>query len=631
MSRRRPARLASPAARPGDGRRGRVTPPGPAPKPWALPGRGTLAVVIALLAVAPYLNALTAGFAFDDIPFILRNAKVMAQEPALGLLTWIDRPDLYRPLTMLTYAANVRLGGGAAAFHVVNVLLHAAVSVLAFLLLERLAGGLALAAATAGLFAVHPIHTEAVTGIVGRAELLAALFGLLALLALARGAREVGRARLTWSLASATALAAAVLSKESAVTFVPLGLVLWLWLRGWAAWRSGLAALVPHGAMLVAYLAWRASLVGALTTGAPPAFIDNPLAHVAAPVRLATAVVILAQYLGLLTLPLTLSSDYSYDQVPLVTSATDPRLLAALAVLLALTAALAILARRAPVLGLAGLLFAIPLALTANILFPIGTIKAERLLYAPSLGWCLAAGWVVVQLARVRVAVSLAVLAVVATAMGVRTWERNRDWRDELAAHAAAVRTAPRSAKTLSNWGTDLVRQRRYAEAIPFLRRSLEIYPDRAAVRTNLGGALMALERFEEALPHLERAVALEPGSPQMRRNLGQALGRLGRTTDALPHYEAAVRLDPASVDARYALGTLLLQAGRAAEAGEQFEAVVRASPRHADAHSNWGVALSRQGRMDEAIARFEEALRIDPRHAQAETNLGRARSRRTP
>lgn len=604
---------------------------GQAAEPWALPGRATLIVVIALLAVVPYLNALTAGFAFDDMPFILRNAKIMGQEPALGLLTWIDRPDLYRPLTMLTYAANVRLGGGAAAFHAVNVLLHGAVSVLAFFLVERLAVGTGVAAATAILFAVHPIHTEAVTGIVGRAELLAALFGLLALLALARGARAEGRARLTWSVASAAALGAAVVSKESAVTFIPLGLALWLRLGGWAAWRSGLAALAPHAAVLLAYLAWRAVLVGSLTTGAPPAFVDNPLAHVAAPVRLATAVVVLGQYLGLLTWPVTLSSDYSYNQVPLVTSAADPRLLAALAVLLPLTVAVAAIGRRVPALGLAGLLFAIPLALTANVLFPIGTIKAERLLYVPSLGWCLGASWASLQLSRLHRAAPLATLTLIAAAMGVRTWERNGDWRDEITAHAVAVRTAPMSAKTLSNWGTDLVRQRRYAEALPFLRRSLEIHPARAAVQTNLGGALMALERFEEALPHLERAVALDPASPEMRRNLGQALGRLGRLDAALPQFETAVRLDPASVDARYALGTLLLQAGRAAEAGEQFAAVVRANPRHADAHSNWGVALSRQGRMDEAIAHFEEALRIDPRHAQAEANLGRARTRRTP
>jgi tetratricopeptide (TPR) repeat protein len=591
-------------------------------------------VVVTFLAVLPYLNALRAGFAFDDYPVILRNPKITGAEPALGLLIRSDSsdPNLYRPVTLLTYAANARLGGGATGFHLVNVILHAGVSLLVFRTVDVLLASRALATAAGALFAVHPIHTEAVTAIVGRGELLAALFALLSLMALARGARAEGSRRLGWALVSAGAFAVAVLSKESAVMTLPLGIVVGLWVRSVRDWRRALVALAPHASVLVVYLAARAWLVGSLATATPPLFIDNPLAHVGTPVRVATALVVLSQYLGLLTLPVTLSSDYSFDQVPLVAAPLDPRLLAAAGVLGSLAAALAVAARRAPILGLAAAFLILPLGLTSNILFPIGTIKAERLLYLSSVGWCIAAAWAALRLARLHRLAPAAAIALVVVAMAGRTWLRNEDWRDRATVHAVAVRTAPMSAKARYNWGNELVRQKRFADAIPHFRRAVEIYPASALYQANLGAALAMVGDLDTAILHLEAAVRLDPSSAEMRRNLAEVLYRRGRGVDAIAQLAAAVRLNPTAVEPRHALGMLLLQAGRAAEAAEQFAGVVQRAPRHADAQNHWGLALLQLGKVDAAIARFEAALAIDPTHAQAQANLRRAQTaRRSP
>jgi tetratricopeptide (TPR) repeat protein len=592
-----------------------------------------LVVVVAALAVLPFLNALTAGFALDDFPRIVENPMVQGKEPALRLVTWVDRPEIYRPLTMLTFAANARLGATATGYHVVNVLAHAAVTVLVLALARVLLRSTVGAVAAAALFAVHPVHTEAVTNVFGRAELLAALFVLACLLALVRASGEgtPPAQRLRWLAVSLAAFAAGALSKESAVTAIILCGVVHSWLSADRRIVSTLRALVPYALVAIAYLGWRRYLVGALGMPALPSLLDNPLAHVGLSSRLGTALVILGDYVRLLMWPAMLSSDYSYNQIPVVTSALDPRLLVAGAILLLLVLALIAGLRWAPVTAVAGVFFLVPLAATANLLVVIGTIKAERLLYLPSLGWCLAAGWLIARLAARWRPATLGVLVIVLCLFAARTWVRNEDWRDEATAHAAAVRTAPDSAKTHYNWARDLIGQRRLDEAIHHLRRSLAIYPDWAPSQANLAGALALTGRLAEASAHLAVAARLDPTSAVVRINLAQVLMQQGRADDAIEQLEAARRLDPRSPAVSRLLAAVHLQRGRFSDAVAPLTALVAAEPYDADAHNNLGVALLRVGRVEDAIAHLEIAVRLRPSHAQAQQNLRAARAQVTP
>lgn len=555
---------------------------------------------------------------------------VQGREPALRLLTWVDRPEIYRPLTMLSFAANARVGASATGYHVVNVLLHAGVTLATFALARVVLRSALGAAVAAALFAVHPVHTEAVTNVFGRSELLAALFVLICLLALARAAVDEtpAPARWRWLALSLAAFAAGLLSKESAIVALALCVVLHLWVSPRAGLARALWTLLPYAVVAVAYLAWRRFLVGAVGMPVPPAFIDNPLAHVGAGPRVATALVILVDYLRLLTVPWTLSSDYSFNQVPVVASAWDPRLLAAVAILGLLIAALIVGLRRAPVTVVAAAFAVVPLAATANLLVVIGTIKAERLLYLPSVGWCLAAGWLVAVVARRRLAVGLAAAALVVCLFAGRTWARNEDWRDDATAHVAAVRTAPDSAKTHYNRARDLIAQRRLDDAIRHLERSVVIYPDWAASQANLGGVLGMAGRLDEAATHLAIAARLDPASPIVRINLAQVLLRQGRVDDAVAQLETARRHDPRSAAVARVLGALYLQHGRYGDAVEPLGVVAAAEPGNADAQNALGTALLRAGRVDESVARFEAALRLRPQHPQARQNLETARAR---
>lgn len=593
-------------------------------------GNAGIAVAVAALAVLPYLNSLTAGFALDDLPRIVANPMVQGKEPALSLLTWVDRPEIYRPLTMLTFALNGRLGGSLG-YHVVNVLVHALVTVFAFALAKIVLRSSLGAAASAALFAVHPIHTEAVTNVFGRAELLATLFVLICLVTLARASSD-GPPQLrhsAWLGVSLIAFAAALLSKESAVTAIALCGLVQIWVAPERRVGQTLLRLAPYLLIGIAYLGWRRYLVGALSMPEPPHFVDNPLAHVPGLPRLATSLMIIGEYLLALTFPVTLSSDYSFNQVPVVVSALDPRLLAATGVLVLLALALVASLRRAPQAAMAGAFFFVPLAATTNILVVIGTIKAERLLYLPSLGWCLAVGWLAMKLARRSRPLALGTLGIVLCLFATRTWIRNEDWRDDVTAHEVAVRTAPASAKTHYNWSRDLVSQRRLDEGISHLRRSVAIYPDWGPAQANLGSALAMAGNLSEAMTHLTIAARLEPASAIPRTSLSLVLLRQGRIEDAIEQLEGAQRLEPRSLEIANLLGTLYLRRGRLNEAVDQLTAVVSAEPKNADAQNNLGVALFHLGRVDEAIPRFEMAVRVRPDHVQAQRNLSAALAQR--
>lgn len=550
-----------------------VQPAAPPRRPrWAL-------VALLLLATLPYLNALGGAFVFDDVG-VIRDNPVVQREPAWRVFTTVYEPGaLYRPLTMLTYVANARLDPGPAGFHAVNLGLHALVVLAVYALAARLLAAPRAALIAAALFAVHPIHTEAVTGIVGRAELLAALATLAALLALARAVASPAPARWGWWIASWAAFAAGLLCKESA--FTTIGLVLVVHWRLAPADHLGrrVAVLAPYVAIGLAYLGLRLLVVGALALPAVPGMLDNPLAHVDAVTRVRTALAVLWDYLAMLVAPARLSADYSFNQVPLLTSWREPRALAALVVVAGLAAAAVVGWRRWPPLTLAAAFFAIPLALTANVLFPIGTIKAERLLYLPSVGACLAAGWLLARWGAARPRAATAAVALLLAAFAARTAVRNRDWRDEHALYAAAVRVAPDSAKAHHNLAVALQRAGAYDDAVAHYQRALAIYPDYAAAAFGIGHVATLRGDDATALAWYRDALRRDPTFAKADLQLGLLLQRRGDFAAAEGAFTAGLAHAPDDPLLLVNLAAARLSQGNHAGARAALHQLDRAAP----------------------------------------------------
>ena len=397
-------------------------------------GAKRLYATVAVCAVVVYLGALWNRFALDDVPIVVLNPLVAHPSGlwrAFAAPYW--PPDfgghMYRPLVIASFAID-RLVDGAVWYHAVNLLWHAGAAVAVAALARRWldpAGAL-----VAGLlFAVHPVHVEAVANVVGRAELMAAVFSVLTVYAALAGKPAV------WS---AAAFALGLLSKENAA--VAPALVVWAWMVGLERpdRRRMLALVGSWVAVGVGYAVVRALVRHPFGgyTGIAPMFVGQSWLTV----RL-TAIAALADVARLLVFPLTLRVDYSPNERTVVTSPLDLRFAAGLACVLVWGGLLVVAWRRrrkveAFGLGWIGVAF-LPVA---NLLYATGFYVAERTQYLPSVGLVLAATAALVRLAHHRLRPVVAALCVLGA---VRSALRVSVWRDDNAVTTSLLDDSPAS------------------------------------------------------------------------------------------------------------------------------------------------------------------------------------------
>jgi protein O-mannosyl-transferase len=472
------------------------------PTPEDLPRNAAVWLLLAFLL--PNLGALGCGFVLDDLPLLVENTRLHS----LGALSsvwisgyWPDRLGLtlYRPVTQSVWALTwSAFGGRAAAFHGLNLLLGGAVVLLAFVLLSRIVERRC-AFHAALLFALFPIHTEATTSIVGSAELLAAAFGLGALVVYFRGGRS----------SALLLFAAAVFAKESAAAVV--GVAIALGMADSSLRRPRRQVLVDAAAAcsVVGLALWARSVISRAPSFVPP--VDNPMSLVDGPRRILSALWVQVLYVEKTLLPLTLSADYSYKQIPLVMGLDDPRAWAGL--LLATIFMVTLVRSKELRAGL--LIYGILFLPAANILFPLGTMMGERLAYLPSLGIAML---VATGLGRLRRPLPL--LVVIAVLFGGRTIVRNLDWRDAGTFYSKLVVTSPESAKSHYFYGTLLASRGDDAGAMTEYDRAIEIFPAYSEAFHNRGNALARLGRREEAIESFRGCLRFDPGHAGAAANL---------------------------------------------------------------------------------------------------------------
>ncbi len=503
---------------------------------------------VALLAMLVYANALRNGYALDDESIVWRNPVVHGFGRLHDLLLgpyWQKSGDLYRPVTLFSFALDWTLfGGSTAAMHAVNVLLHALAAVLVAALVLRLGGGAIPAALAGAVFAVHPVHVEAVANLVGRAEVLATLFVLLACHVYVRGSpRAPGR------IAAVCALYLLGLGcKEIAVTLPALLLVLdALRARGvretpWRILVRNLPLLAALTVTLGIFLALRVKANGGLL-GLPPAayFVGISTAD-----RLATAMSLVPEYLRLLLWPANLSSEWGPDLLRVV-GWDSPRAWLGVAILAGLAVAAIASWRRGRWIAAALLWTALAIFPVSSIPFPAGTMLAERNLYLPTVGLAFLFCPLVAAVARQRRQVRLAAagaFALLALLGVMRTWTRTPVWASSRTVFEAMIEEHPhhwwaewKAAVILANRG-------RREEALrwfePALRKTgfndVSIDLDYVATLRDLG-------RFPQAEPVLRHLMEVYPRSVPAYLDLASLRIEQGRYAEALALIQAAERI----------------------------------------------------------------------------------------
>ena len=550
-------------------------------------------------------------------------------------------------MVLASYAVNYAVHGlSTYGYTGVNITLHAAVSLLVFALVRGIGGSLFAAGASGIAFAVHPVHAEAVTGIAGRTELLAAFFFLLSM-HFHRLTPGAGRIAAWYRAGAFAAFGCALLSKESAVTLLlVLPAMDALFPAKDSAGRLAgprsriVADYLPLIAVALAYLAVRRAVLGAIVIAAGTiAPLDNPMVPITTTAlgerlgatggqAIMTAFAVVGEYARLLAWPARLSPDYSYNQIPLVTGALDVRFLNGLVLAAACLFGVWKLWRRSPLAAFGLAFLALTFSIVSNFVITIGTICAERLMYLPSAGALVAVACGAEALSRTmpRRRLAYVVLGVAIVMCASRTWTRNRDWKNDVALWSAAVQVAPGSARVQSEYGRVLTglaedaaqagraaeAERLYAAAQTHYETALTIYPSYALPMDGLANILALHQHFDEALVLYQRAVTVWPGNFASLTNWAALLwDRSTRAATQAAALRAEGKVSEADAMTRRADADVRKAVGMIDQA---------LSMRPSYAHAHLVRALLLDGYLDNptgAIAEFEEVLRLMPAHPQ--------------
>lgn len=481
---------------------------------------------MAIIGFVIFANGLGGDFVYDD-HIVLSHSYF---EKPLVMLKFFGQPyfenfkeaGLYRPLTQISFAVNFLISQSPVVFHVTNVLLHIFNSWLVFILLRKLLGSIRLPLIASLIFMVLPIHVEAVTSIVGRAELLSFFFGLISIIAWLNNR----------FLLSSFLFLAALFSKETAIV-IPIILAL-LSLARYAAggyWKL----LFYHVSAAIIYLISRIIVLDKYAFQVKAEYVFNPLAHAGFLERVFTALKVLVLYLIKIFLPFRLSADYSFNQIPVIGNILrSPMAIFGLLIMLLLFWIIwkFIKDRKLTVPVLAAIFFVFPYLVISNLIIPVGTIMGERLMYFPSLGAAVILAYLFESLSRRRRAVALAVLAVLLVVYSWLTIKQNRVWASQDILLTDMYHQSPNSVVARTQYGILVINKD------PVLAKSLaqsvyDLYPDYIQ-NLNLMAAVAVTDRdLVSAENYLERALELRPHHQNTMQNLGRVYFTLSKVDKA--------------------------------------------------------------------------------------------------
>lgn len=606
--------------------------------------RRLLGLAVAVLAFLVYTNTLHHGYVLDDYGLIPDNSLTKQGVAGLGEIfsttyrTGMNIPDysLYRPLSKAMFAVEWQLAPNNPALgHWVNVILFALTCLLIFHVLQSyLRGQVLLPFLTALLFAAHPIHTEVVANIKSRDEILALIFGLLTALFVFYYIKSGKKRNLLFMAAT---MFLGLLSKESTITWLAV-IPLFMHFMSSAKKQHYIAVLPVLLFSTLIFMGIRNKILPDVDSSIP--LQDNHLVAIKdLLLQRANAIYLTGVYIKQLLWPVTLMADGSYNHFEVV-SFTSLEFIVPMLFLLGLGIFAILRFRRRDLLAFCILYFFVTYSIVSNIFFLIGTNYGERLLYMPSLGFCLA---IALLIRRLTIAgeqphlvnnwkefMAQAKRPVLATSilfilMGVKSMARNEDWKDNLTLYTTDLEKAPKSVHLrfyLANHITSeeslaalkdsaSVAKTRY-EAIDHLTTCVEIDPTYADAFQRRAYIYFTLKDYETAEKDYKRSMELNPSSPVTLNNYGSLLFETQRFNEAKDLFEKAVRYNPLYAHANGNLASVY------GVFGEGYYQQAREQSDKQDYFMKEG-----RKQFETAIAYFRKAVTIDPEYTGAWRMMG--------
>ena len=575
-----------------------------------------IAATLGLLLVVSYLPAmLWGGFVWDDNAYI----KVDPVRDVAGLWQiWFSPSALkveghYWPITYTTFWLEHKLWGFApTGYHIVNVLLHLANTLLLWHLLLRLT--VPSAWLVAAVFAVHPLHVESVAWVIERKDVLSGLFYLTAALTWMRFVEQPNPRSYVWSL---VLYAAGLLSKSIVVT-LPVALLIWHWWKQGRVTSTELLRLAPFGVVGLVIVLGDLSFYwseGAVSLG-------YSLTE-----RLLIATHALWFYVGKLLWPSGLAIIYPLWDIHVADLLAWGYLIATVALVVLLWGFRSRFGR-GPLAGT--LFFAVTLSPVLGFVdhgYMEFAFVADRYQYLAGIGVVAVviggAAYGVRHLPSLWQKGALGVAAVTLVVLGILTWQQASIYRDDETFYRHIIALNPQARHTHFNLGEVLYNQGRHEEALEVARVAVEQAPDDPMAHVSLSKILNELGRFKEAETYLRRAIALNPQEWDAYIGLGEVLYNQGRYEEALEVVRVAVEQRIDSAPARVNLGLILNALDRFEEAEINLRRAIALDPQARDVHLNLGTVLYNQGRYEEALEVARVAVEQAPDFFKAHINLG--------
>lgn len=603
--------------------------------PLDLTRNKTSVLILVGLAVLCYVNSFGNGFVWDDSILILQNSSLRNWQDWTKDFTRdlynnpVTHTFYYRPLQSLSYRIDYTMWGlYPDGYHGLNIALHAANSVLVFFLVRRFLANAHLALAVAALFAVHPIHTQAVTYISGRADPMCAFFLLLSFGMYDRGRSNPGGRSWPWFAGAVLAYAGALGSKEFAACFPVLLIAYEIGMRpgngkspaGAIAWR-----LVPFVLVLGAWISLRKSIFEGMA--AP----DPSSATAFSPVLLCLRA--LGAYVSLLVAPLIL---YMERTVAFADWKGSQLTVTGVIVAVAIVVLLVVYWKRSRAVAL-GLLWFLIFFLPISNLWPLNATLAEHWMYFPSIGFLWASCAILFDLlSRWRVTssrvagVGTTIVVFLVLLFGTRTVLRNLDWRDEITFYARNIQAGGVSARIHNNLGMALIEKRNdEVRAEQEFKAALQLDPQYDPAIINLGLLYLNQEKYDPAVMQFRRAIEVRPWREEAWINLATAYGRMGRMDDAWKAFEEAVAKFPQSPQVAFRYGLFALHHKRLDLAEAQLRRGEQLAPSSSDFPNALGGVFIEKEDAGKAVECLTRAKQLDPFNTNPYLNLSLLHQRR--
>jgi len=588
-------------------------------------------LLLALAVAFAYANSLKVEFIYDDYAFVYNNEAIRTFTPLSKFLfsnEAFSQPvnyHVYRPLASFSFAINYAFGSlSPFGYHFVNVLFHTLNVFLLFLVLRKIGFRSGPSFAAAIVFAIHPVHTEAVTWISGRGNVLFLFFFLIAYLLYMKADADDETKRLVLIFGAAAAYGLALLAKEMAM---PLPAILFghdLYFHPERSRRERLRrfwVFVPFILVAIIYVLTRSYVLGKVAQVS----YHGGSSYMTFLLMLKA----FAIYARLLFIPVDLSLSRHFQHVY---SLFDMSVFPSFCIVAVATVTGTITFRRSRHFSFAFFWFAVTMLPVSNII-PVNAIVADRFLYGPSIGFCiLIAVWLTAipksEAAR-RLPAAAAIVLVLFFYMALSIG-RNNDWADAVRLWSKTAKASPTSFTAFNNLGFEYMRRGRIAESIEAFNKALEIKGDLPEAHLNLATCYSKINNIEMAVHHYNAALPQLDNKAETRHKLGELLERRGSIDQAITQYEQAVTENPGLIEARRRLAVLYSQRD-IQRAIDHYSALLEAVPDDADSHYRLGFLYYRQSDMSNAVKALQKSLSVDPGNNLAHELLARIRQSSTP